>query len=229
MIRISVKHDLDKLIAQVGRIGREQIPFATALALTKTAQEVQKALPAALERELDRPTEFTKRGTFMVPARKNTLTAVVGFKDRQAEYMRYQIEGGARAPKKKALRLPGEVVLNEYGNLPKGTIDRLIAAAKAGKYGAVVRKRLGVGDRRKKAGDLALFYGQPNGHPGLPVGIWRRMPGNPGTLVPVIVFPKAVAHYRPRFKFREAVERVVRAEFPQQFAAAFDQAMRTAR
>lgn len=229
MIRISVKHDIDQLVAKIGRIGREQIPFATALALTKTAQEVQRAIPAALEKDLDRPTEFTKRGTFIVPARKNTLTAVVGFKDKQAEYMRLQIEGGSRAPKKKALRLPGEVVLNQYGNLPQGTIARLIAAAKAGKYGAVVRKRLGVGDRRKKAGDLALFYGQPKGHPGLPVGIWRRMPGNPGTLVPVIVFPKRVAHYRPRFAFRKMVEAVVAREFPAQFAAAFDHAMRTAR
>ena len=229
MIRISVKHDLDKMIAKIGSIGRDQLPFATAKALTKTAQAVQRAMPEALERALDRPTEFTKRGTFIVPARKDTLQAIVGFKDRQAEYMQYQIEGGVRQPKKKALRLPGEVVLNEFGNIPKGTIARLIQAAKAGKYGAVVKRRLGIGDRRKGAGDLSLFYGQPAGHPTLPVGIWRRLPGRPGRIVPVIVFPKQAAHYRPRFRFREMVERVVRAEFPQQFAVAFDEAMRTAR
>lgn len=229
MIKFSVKHDLDKLTARIGRMGRDQIPFATAKALTRTAQAVQRAMPAAMEKGLDRPTEFTKRGTFIVPARKNTLAAIVGFKDRQAEYMRYQIEGGVRAPKKKALRLPGEVVLNEYGNLPKGTIARLIQAAKSGKYGAVVKKRLGIGDRRKGAGDLDLFYGQPRGFPDLPVGIWRRLPGKPGKLVPVIVFPKAMAKYKPRFRFHALVERVVREAFPREFSATFTEAMRTAR
>jgi hypothetical protein len=229
VIKFSVKHDLDKLTARIGRMGRDQIPFATAKALTRTAQAVQKAIPAALEKDLDRPTEFTKRGTFIVPARKNTLTAMVGFKDRQAEYMRYQIEGGVRAPKKKALRLPGEVVLNEYGNLPKGTVARLIQATKSGKYGAVVKRRLGIGDRRKGAGGLDLFYGQPRGFPDLPVGIWRRLPGKPGKLVPVIVFPKSVAKYKPRFRFRALAERVVRGTFPREFAEAFEDAMRTAR
>jgi len=229
MIKIGVRHDLDRLTARINGWQRSQIPFATAKALTRTAQAVQREIPAALERELDRPTAFTKRGTFIVPARKGTLRAAVGFKDRQAEYMRYQIEGGVRAPKKKALRLPGEVVLDDYGNLPKGTIAKLIAAAKAGKYGAVVKKRLGIGDRRKKAGDLALFYGQPKGHPGLPVGIWRRIPGNPGTIVPVIVFPKQVARYRPRFRFHALVEKVVRETFPREFSAAFADAVRTAR
>lgn len=229
MLKISVKHDLNKVIARLDRMGRSQVPFAAAVALTRTAQAVQRAMPEALERELDRPTEFTKRGTFIVPAKKSTLEARVGFKDRQAAYMGYQIEGGVRQPTKKALRLPGEVVLDAFGNLPKGTIAKLVAAAKAGKYGAVVKKRLGIGDRRKKAGDLSLFYGQPKGHPGLPVGIWRRMPGTPGTIVPVIVFPKQSAHYKPRFKFKALAERVVRETFPREFAIALDSAIRTAR
>jgi hypothetical protein len=229
MLKISVKHDLDKLAARIGRIGRDQLPFATAKALTRTAQAVQRAIPDALEKALDKPTPFTKRGIFIQPARKNNLQAVVGFKDRQAAYMIYQTEGGTRAPAKRALRLPGEVTLDAYGNLPKDTIKRLLAAAKAGKYGAVVKKRLGIGDRRKGAGDLSLFYGQPKGHPGLPVGIWRRVPGNPGQIIPVIVFPRQVAHYRPRFNFKRLVEEVVRREFPKEFNAAFTDAMRTAR
>lgn len=229
MLKISVKHDLDKIAARIGRLGRDQIPFATAKALTLTAKAVQREIPAALDRALDKPTPFTKQGIFIQPARKTNLQAVVGFKDRQAAYMAYQIKGGTRAPAKRALRLPGEVTLNEYGNLPKDTIKRLIAAAKAGKYGAVVKRRLGIGDRRKGAGDLSLFYGQPKGHPGLPVGIWRRAPGNPGQIIPVIVFPKTVAHYRPRFNFQRMVEEVVRREFPKEFNAAFADAMRTAR
>lgn len=228
-MKISVKHDLDKMVARIGRMGRDQIPFATAKALTRTAQAVQRAMPAALEQALDKPTPFTTRGIFISPARKNNLQAVVGFKDRQAAYMVYQIEGGARAPAKRALRLPGEVTLDAYGNLPKDTIKRLVDAAKAGKYGAVVKKRLGIGDRRKGAGDLDLFYGQPRGFPDLPVGIWRRLPGKPGKLVPVIVFPRAVAKYRPRFRFHALVERVVRDAFPREFASAFTDAMRTAR
>lgn len=229
MIKISVRHDVEKLTARIGRWGRDQIPFATAKALTRTAQAVQRAMPDALEKALHKPTPFTKRGIFIQPARKNNLQTVVGFKDRQAAYMVYQIEGGARAPTKRALRLPGEVTLDQYGNLPKDTIKRLLAAAKAGKYGAVVKKRLGIGDRRKGAGDLSLFYGQPKGHPGLPVGIWRRVPGSPGQIIPVIVFPQRVAHYSPRFNFKKMVDDIVRRDFPREFSAAFAEAMRTAR
>jgi hypothetical protein len=223
MLKIEVKGDLG--IQMVGNL-RKQIPFALAKALTRTVQAVQRELPGAMERELDRPNDFTKRGTFITPARKDKLEAVVGFKDKQAKYMRLLIEGGTRSPGARGIKLPGAVALDQYGNIPRGQIAKLIAAAKSGKYGAAVKKRLGINAKGRAPSDLSLFYGQPKGRPDLPVGIYRRMPDG---LVPVIMFSQRTMTYKPSFKFKELAERVVRDTFAAEFEAAIEDAMRTAR
>ena len=61
------------------------------------------------------------------------------------------------------------------------------------------------------------------------MGIWRRIPGSPGKLVPVVVFEDTPARYQPKFKFGRLGEEVVRREWDRQFSAALEQAMRTAR
>lgn len=232
MIALKIDSNADGVAQFMRGVARDQVPFALAKTLTKTVQAVQGVIPSALERDLDRPTNFTKRGTFISAARKTDLTATVGFKDRQATYLKYQVEGGLRAPTKVALRLPGNVTLDTYGNLPKDTIKKLIEAAKAGRYGGGVKRRLGIGGRRKGQGALSLFYGQPAHHPTWPVGIYRRVPGTsggPGKLIPVIVFPKKNARYKPRFDFYGLAEKVVRREIGPQFARAYADALRTAR
>lgn len=206
---------------------QKQLPYATARALTATAKELQRRIPGALEKDLDRPNAFTKSGTFVIPARKDKLEAVVGFKDKQAKYMRLQIEGGSRSPGPRGLKLPGDVTLDQYGNIPKGTIAKMIQAAKAGKYGKGVRTRLGINGRGKAPSNLVLFYGRPKGMPDLPIGIWRSDGRN---LVPVIVFPtNKPARYRPRFKFEELARRTVADVWQREFDKAFADAVRTAR
>ena len=208
----------------------KQVTFATAKALTDVAGELKRALPAELERDLDRPTEFTKRGVFVKPARREDLRAVVGFMPIQSRYLVYQVEGGQRQPTKKALRLPSTIPLDAQGNIPPRTIQQLIAAARAGRFGKVVQRRLGVGGDRRKRGDPreSLFYSKPRGLP-WPAGIYRRIPGRPGKLIPIIVFPQRAATYKPRFKFFELADRVVREQWPLKFRQALDYALATAR
>lgn len=215
---------------------QKQGRFALAMALTRTAQDVQSAIPAELERALDSPTEYTKRGTFIVAARKDRLQATVGFKDRQARYMALQIAGGVRRPGTAGIKLPGNIQLNSFGNIPRGTIARLKAAAKSGKLGTVVARRLNVdGNRRKGAAPIQLFYGQPTGKgwENAPVGIWRRVPpstpGGKGKLVPVVVFEDTPARYSRRFNFHGLAARTVAARFGINFSTAFETAMRTAK
>lgn len=212
-----------------------QVRFATAKALTDTAAAFKAAIPGALDRQLDRPTEFTKRGIFLRPARKDNLEAVVGFQQIQAGYLQYQVFGGSRAPKRKALRLPSTIPLDASGNIPPRTIAKLIAAASSGKFGKVVQRRLGLdaagkpGDRRKRgAAGPTIFYGKPRGLD-WPVGIYRRVPGRPGKLVPIIVFPAKQARYKPRFDLYGLADRVVAQEWPRKFKAALEFALATAR
>lgn len=209
----------------------KQVRYATAVALTRTAKAVKEAMPAALERDLDRPAHFTKKGVYVKGATPANLVAEVGFMDRQAKYLKYQIAGGIRTPSARGIKLPGNIELNSFGNIPRGMIDKLKAAAQSGQLSRAIGRKLGAGDRRKGAAPIQLFYGKPTGRgwEKAPMGIWRRIPGRPGKLVPVIVFEDTPARYKPRFNFHGEAERIVRSEWDKQFAAAFAEAMRTAR
>jgi hypothetical protein len=228
MIKVQVQ-GLDATLAHLQGM-QKQVKYAAAVALTRTAGKVRDAMPAVMERELDRPTSFTKRGMFVKPARRDNLTAVVGFMDRQSGYLKYQIAGGTRMPGSRGIKLPGNITLNSFGNIPKGVIDQLKKSAQDGTLGRGIAKRLGV-NRRKGAAPIELFLGKPTGRgwEKAPMGIWRRVPGSPGKLIPVIVFEDTPARYRPRFRFEQHAIEVVRREWDAQFAAAFAEAMRTAR
>ena len=235
MIKINVTHKLPDIARYIGNIGK-QASFATAVALTRTAQDVRRAIPEALDRALDRPTEYTKRGTFVVAARRDKLEAIMGFRDRQAKYMALQIAGGTYQPKDAGIRLPGNVQINAFGNIPRGLVTKLKAAAKDGSLSTAVAKRLNVqGNRRKGTAPIQLFYGQPTGSgwETAPVGIWRRIPpatpGGKGKLVPVIIFDKKPARYRARFDFKALARNTVDARFAEHFKAEFKKAIANAR
>lgn len=215
---------------------KKQTAFASAVALTRTAKRAQADMPAALQRALDQPTTFTQRGTYVLAARRDKLEAVIGFKDRQARYMAYQIAGGVYNPGRAGIKLPGDITLNTFGNIPRGTIAKLKAAAKGGALGPQIFKRINAnGNRRKGAAPVQLFFGRPagNGWENAPMGIWRRVPpavpGGKGKLVPVIVFEDTPARYRARFDFRGMVQGVARRHLQTEFNKALDQALRTAR
>jgi len=201
----------------------KQLKFATAVALTATAGKVKDAMPRALESVLERPTEFTKRGWFVTRATPQTMEAVVGAKDKTASYLIHQVEGGTFAPKRKALRLPTAIKLNEFGNLPAGTIKQLIERAKAGK-----RATKGQGRRFGVSSKLELFYGDPKDK--RPAGIYKRVrQGGREQLIPLIVFPRQSARYRKEFDFYGIARRIASAEFEREFEKALARALATAK
>ena len=235
MVTIKVETNISSVKAALSGM-HKQVRFATAVALTRTAQDLQRAVPPALERALDNPTEFTKRGTYLLAARKDKLQAEVGFKRTQAKYMALQIAGGVRSATQAGIKLPGNIQLNAFGNIPRGTIARLKAAAKTGRLSSTVAKRLNVeANRRKGAAPIQLFYGQPvgKGWENAPIGIWRRIPpavpGGKGKLVPVIVFEDTPARYRPRFDFARLARTTVADKFQGHLRASLQKALATAR
>lgn len=234
-MKLNIQHDFDRL-AKAMENASKQARFAAAVALTRTGRDIRQAIPAELDRVLDKPTEFTKRGTYLVAARRDNLVAEIGFRPLQSRYMRYQVEGGVYQPKEGGIKLPGNITLNAFGNIPRGTINRLKAAAKNGSLGATVARRIGAnGDRRKGAAPIQLFYGQPTGKgwEKAPVGIWRRIPpatpGAKGKLIPVIVFEKTPARYSARFEFKALALKVRDQRFATHFDTALRQALASAR
>jgi hypothetical protein len=222
-MRVSLSGNIDQVIGATARL-HPQFRFAAAKALTLTLRGAQQLMPAAATGALDRPTAFTLRGFYAQSAQKDNLQASVGVKDLQAKYLGYQVQGGTRAPNRLALRLPSTVALDESGNLPKGVIARLIAAAKSGrKLGKRLSSRAGLSQ------DVQLFYGKPRGT-NLPAGIYRREKrGSKSVLVPVIVFPRQSATYQPRFDFYAVAHRHVVDTFDATLARTWSEALATAR
>ncbi|MGQ7957672.1 hypothetical protein ACUTAF_08145 [Pseudomonas sp. SP16.1] len=72
---------LRERLQTLDRLEREQLPFAAALALTRTAQEVQKGIRSEMETVFDRPTRATLNSLFIQPATKEKMEARVWIKD----------------------------------------------------------------------------------------------------------------------------------------------------
>lgn len=220
------KTDLSSAFAGMDRFVK-QYKFATAKALTRTGAKVKTAVPAALDRTLDRPTPFTKSGVYLKAARSDDPVATVGFKPVQAAYLQYQHDGGTRAPTKKALRLPSAVGLDAYGNIPRGIISKLLAVArKESKLAKRSSKRIRVSSK------LEIFYGDPKdvgGHK-FPPGIYKIVQaGGKSQLIPLIVFPTKSARYRKRFDMVEIAQPIIIRELPGEQRVALAEALATAR
>jgi hypothetical protein len=224
-VQINVSHNIGEVLGFVNRL-HKQAPFAIAKALTDTVRDVQAVMPAEVNKTSEGgAVEFTKRGFFTTPARKGSLSATVGAKDKQAQYLRFQIEGGRRQPARQALRLPSVVQLTEQGNLPAGLIRQLVARAKAGKRATRTQsRRFGVSQA------LDLFYGEPGD--GRPAGIYKRvvLSATRHQLIPIIVFPKQDAAYTKRpFDFYGIAKRVALQRFDANLDRAWRLALATAR
>lgn len=218
----SFSNTVSAMERDIGQMGK-QSQFALASALTQQARAIADGLPGQMASQLDRPTAFTQRGVFTVRAQKNELRAVVGIKDAQAAYLHWQVEGGVRAPARRALKLPGDVRLDGSGNIPRTLIKQLIARAQSGRR-ATKRQQERFGVSRA----VDIFYGEPGD--GRPAGIYKRVgEGDAQRLVPVVVFPQQSATYRPRFDFWGYCHGRASTEMGGRLVDSLDRAMATAR
>ena len=140
---------------------------------------------------------------------RGALHSRVYIMDKQAEYLRLQIEGGTRTPSGRAIAVPtSNVKLNKYGNLigGQGRIKRLLNRKDTfqGTIGGVA----GVWQRPKQG---------------------KRSRGGSGTIGPsglkLLVAYESRTHHRPRFDFYgiagRSVPKIVGREMDKAIARAF--------
>jgi hypothetical protein len=220
---------------------KNQLPFATASALTKTAKLVQVAEAAAMRRVFDRPTPFTLNSTVVKPATKSNLIAQVILKNANQKgappsvWLNPQVEGGNRQAKRteNLLRqkglLPGGMFyvpgmganLNRYGNWNAGELIKVMSALETlpeTGYLANKSSRLGA---RVNANAGTYFVGRP-GVGSLPLGVYQRQ--SDGTLKPIIIFVKT-PHYHKLLPFYDIAREVYGSSFQAQFNIALRDAL----
>lgn len=126
MLDISVHAHVKQLERTLDSFAYQQMPFATARALTAIARHVQAAEQQNEIDVLDRPTPFTLKAIRVVGATKTSQEAVVYMMDTAAEYLLPYEFGGLNKLNSRALLLPVAAAanLNAFGNLPRNLLTQ---------------------------------------------------------------------------------------------------------
>lgn len=157
-MRLSVKTDITEAVKMLDGLGKEQVPFATAYALTQTSKAAQREVEREVPRVFDRPTPYSLRGFYTKPATKRRLSSEVGIKDGTPAAGISRSAGGKpvkalghhttgeprpRKPFENLLQarnlmprgwyaIPGrDVTLDQYGNVPPGLLNRVLSQLQA--------------------------------------------------------------------------------------------------
>lgn len=253
MLSFDVRGDVSQITRHLSDVAMRQVPFATALALTRTAKFVERKIKEEIPRAFDRPTRFTLNSTWVRPATKSRLWAEVKIKDEAfksrppIKWLSPQIYGGARRQKafENLLIRSGKMPAGYYaiptsamptdaqGNASKGQIVKILADLRSTRdplQWATDRSR---GRRRRSRTKRAQFYFStwpPNKRTQhLKPGVYLRTElGFGSSIRPVLLFTPRV-RYRKRLRFYEIADQSARMRFPVEFALAMRHAIRTAR
>lgn len=244
MASIKITHDIKDTVRMLDDKVRKQVGFATAVALTKTAQAAQRELVQEMSQKFDRPTPMVLKSMFIRPATRQRLESMVFLKDRSiggknplsiAEILRHQFAGGTRVRKRLELWLeraglisrseyivPGAAArLDRYGNLSRGQIQQIMSQLRVGSdpysYSSKSKR-----SRRNVRAAGEMFWSRGDT---LPRGAWMRAGRN---VKPLLIVVKR-AQYSRRINMEATVDTVIRKHFNRFFDDAFAQAMRTAR
>ena len=216
-MQISVKADVKDLTRKLNRAKR-QIPFAIKRGLDATAFDLQRNLTDTLPKYVHNPVAYTKAGIQVEKAKKDDLTAKVGFASRsfgraigsitQAEYMKRLIEGGIRLPKNKVIPVPypANQKPNKAGNIPRGRINKML------------------GDKEK------FFSGEPKGakkEGG--AGIWKRQGKGKKQKIKMMIAYEEQTEYQKSYPFQSLALNFVRKHFRKNLDDAIGYALKTAR
>lgn len=216
MIELSV--DTRAIERRLNSIASSQLPFAAALGINDVAGQIRDAEQSGLERDLDRPAPFTKRGMFVARASKRRLVGVVGFKKVQSKYLGLQASGGKRRAKRRAVVVPVAARLNKYGNMPRGALKRQLA--KPDVFSGTVKGVAGVWQRPKRGARRTKAGGAQSGR----VGTVGKRKG-----LKLLAAYYSAVKYSPRLKFERRATALARREIGPAIAKHLAYAVKTAR
>lgn len=239
-ISITDNGSIQRTIDRLDALARQQLPFVTALALTRTGQAVQQGLRAEMSKVFDRPTPYTLNSLRLIPATKQRLQAVVWVKDEWSvgtsgtpatKYLTPEIYGGPRGVKgfEKALRRAGiladnmyavpaaDAPLDRYGNLTGALMVQLLSSL--GALHDSLSRQTARSMKRHRTPSEFFVVTKPGSN--RTEGIWRRR----GSEVrPILHFVKQ-PQYRPRLRFFEVGKAIAERELPRQFHLALAQTL----
>lgn len=245
MFKLDIGVDDAPLTKSAMELQRRHIPFALLLTATRLAQRIKKGELAVMRQRLDRPTPTTLNSLFVRAATKGR-PAQVWFKDAWTSgipadaYLQQVVLGGLRPHKRfeKALiargimkagqyALPSKAFLNQYGNVSRGTMTKVLSGLGAAETSSGFKANATGSKRSKRKGNAQRFF---SGVVGDESGVWERKEmGHGDAIRPVFIFSDGAPGYRTIFPFFKIAENIVKANKAQEFGDALAHAMATAR
>lgn len=234
---IDLQSNISEAVGWLRTIRNEQLPFATSLALNRTAGLIRTDASARSSAALTaKPFTTGTNAFFIKSSNKNYLTAHIGYKDIQLRYMKWLLGGGDRVAKGFEVKLrsmgllaagyvtvPAQIKLDRYGNISKSTLSTILAQLASG-------MKVFSGRGKRLHAD-AVFVVKQGDRSRLHPGIWQRIERGTGSnILPLILFVPS-ARYRAGkfFDFQGGGKVVAHKEFPAQMRKALDEAEASAR
>jgi hypothetical protein len=234
MLTVKVQSNASDIVAQLMSVA-EQCTFATAVALTRTGQDVKAALRDEMSRVFDKPTPWTLNSMMLRPATKEVLRAKVWVKDvALAKWLLPEISGGSRSLKgfEKALisrglmpsgcyAVPGAgAQLDSNGNMSPGQIMKLLSALGAAEIVSGFSANRTAASKKRRGAQLDQYFSIRTTRGRLRPGIYQRFASTRGSSIkPVLIFVPRVA-YRARLDFYGVTQQVASERFPAHLARA---------
>mgnify|MGYP001228506144 CR=1 FL=1 len=205
---------------------RNQLPFASSVAINNTAFDIRTALNKGTLGAFDRPTKFTQKAFLVQKSKKNNLVAHTFAQDQagkdRARYLRFGVKGGQRIPKGFEKYFAG---LPNDGTIPSNSYFYPTSFIKYDKHGNVTRstlKRISSGISNNPRG--GFFIGTPANNPGKPAGIYKR---SKEKLFPFFIASTRKPNYQSIFNIEQIAGKVVQRKFNQHFDKAMSKAIET--
>jgi len=234
-MQLDVRTDLRQAEAFLIGLRKDQVPFATAYALTQTAKQAQIDIKQEMQRVFDRPKPYTLNGTFVIPAQKNKLFAVVKLKDGSPgpndqdgirgtpdQYLRSQVKGGARRPKafeklliNRGLMPPGMYAVptsatpkDPFGNVSAGYFNRIMSQLRIATDPLSNATPASKKRRRTRTSGYFVAYPGRTQTKHLTPGIYERIGTGFGSAVrPIFIYTDQAPTYKARLPFDKIVSR----------------------
>ncbi|MFL1475407.1 hypothetical protein [Pseudomonas grimontii] len=246
MLQIDARTNIEELSKALRTVGEKQLPFAFALMATRLAVLVKKGELSVLKARIDRPTTTTLNSLYVKTAKPGKPEARTFFKDAWTSgvpadtYLQQAVKGGRRPHKRfeKALiakgimkpgqyALPAASALNQFGNVPRGTIMKILSGLGAAETVSGVQANATGSKRSKRKGNAQKYFaGEVDGTQ----GVWERKKTAWGDAVrPVFIFSDGEPGYRVILPFYKIADNIVKANRVREFQSAMDTALATKR
>lgn len=240
MFAIEPKLSAQAFKDQLSDLQLEQLPFATAVALTRTGWLAAAAEQDEMRRVFNAPVPWTLNSLpdkDFITATKRDPVSRLRFKDERTSagfYLMPHVDGGPRrhTPFEGRLIRNGLMSRSQYavpvagaerdgsGNLNPGQVLKILSDLQTVETAFRYDKNRNMGARRGER------YFVPLGNSGLKPGIYKRQVGGRG-LLPVFMFTTQRPSYRATFAFHAVARQVVDTEFEGQLLEALADAVRS--